>query len=427
MSVRPDVPWDRGLVDSRHVKLDGTLGGRLRLPTPYNPSDFPGSIQPGDRGPVRAVGCHISLQATSQTMAVGGSTISWSSLDAAKPAVLFDDTVPVSDVPIPQNGYYGIKPEGSWDTYKAGGTLQVYRVRSGTATLVESWTGTVGQNFAALAAPVECVSGDKIRVVLDADDAATQNLASATLSIYLIEVPAEVPSAEVPILDLDARDISGLSNGDPVTTWTDSSGNGNDATTVSGSPTYQTGITPGGHPVVRFTSDVMYAQFGTAIGPQATVLMLVRRHTSNWSNAGVWGLVDANPAVSSDAAHHTAMDESQGPSGDRHWALRYDGSTTVDTTQRQTVWNVVAVVYRSTSEAEIAISGNLSVATVDPNDSFADSDAFTLGAVAWNRTTSSGAGIDVGTIDVAAIRVFNEPLSDTDLQSEIDRLTARYL
>lgn len=51
----------------------------------------------------------------------------------------------------------------------------------------------------------------------------------------------------------DARDITGLSDGDSVTTWTDSSAAGNDMTQATGSkkPVYKTNII-GSNPVVRF-------------------------------------------------------------------------------------------------------------------------------------------------------------------------------
>jgi hypothetical protein len=52
---------------------------------------------------------------------------------------------------------------------------------------------------------------------------------------------------------LDASQITGLNDGDAVTTWADLSGNGNDATQATGSkkPTYQTNEL-NGRPVVRF-------------------------------------------------------------------------------------------------------------------------------------------------------------------------------
>lgn len=59
---------------------------------------------------------------------------------------------------------------------------------------------------------------------------------------------------------LKADAITGLSDGDPVSTWTDQSGNGNDATqqTAANKPLYKTNIV-NGKPVVRFdgTSDLL--------------------------------------------------------------------------------------------------------------------------------------------------------------------------
>src|SRR5262245_95497 len=52
---------------------------------------------------------------------------------------------------------------------------------------------------------------------------------------------------------LKADAITGPNDGDPVTTWPDSSGNGNDATqaTAAKKPTYKAGI-QNGRPVIRF-------------------------------------------------------------------------------------------------------------------------------------------------------------------------------
>lgn len=53
-------------------------------------------------------------------------------------------------------------------------------------------------------------------------------------------------------LVLDSRRISGLVDGDPVSTWSDASGNSRDGTnTLTARPTYKTAI-QGGQPVVRF-------------------------------------------------------------------------------------------------------------------------------------------------------------------------------
>ncbi len=71
-------------------------------------------------------------------------------------------------------------------------------------------------------------------------------------------VPTDITGCE---LWLDASQIGGLSDGDPVSTWSDGSGNGNDAVQATGGsqPTYKTGII-NSLPVVRFaTSQYMIA------------------------------------------------------------------------------------------------------------------------------------------------------------------------
>ena len=82
-----------------------------------------------------------------------------------------------------------------------------------------------------------------------------------TTKIYTVTVTVapRVPGgiAVVPALWLDATQLTGLNNGDQVNTWTDMSGNSNDAVRQSGSsagyPKYVTGQL-NGQPVVRFNS-----------------------------------------------------------------------------------------------------------------------------------------------------------------------------
>lgn len=60
--------------------------------------------------------------------------------------------------------------------------------------------------------------------------------------------PLDIPDC---VLWLDAAQISGLSDGDPVTSWPDMSGLGNHAVEAVNPPTYKTGI-QNGLPIVRF-------------------------------------------------------------------------------------------------------------------------------------------------------------------------------
>lgn len=67
---------------------------------------------------------------------------------------------------------------------------------------------------------------------------------------------------------LKADQISGLSDGDPVTTWSDQSGNGYDGTqsTVAHKPTYKTTII-NGLPIVRFDGSDDHLEVNNAVGP----------------------------------------------------------------------------------------------------------------------------------------------------------------
>lgn len=64
---------------------------------------------------------------------------------------------------------------------------------------------------------------------------------------------AFTPLSLSPVLWLDASQITGLSDGAAITTWTDASGNGNNITqsTAAAKPTYKTAIL-NGKPVARF-------------------------------------------------------------------------------------------------------------------------------------------------------------------------------
>jgi hypothetical protein len=84
-------------------------------------------------------------------------------------------------------------------------------------------------------------------------------------------------SDSVPDLWLKA-DSLGLSDGDAVGTWTDSSGNGYDATQATGSakPTYKTNITLAGKPVVRFDGGDYLASSAPTDANGQTVIAVAR-------------------------------------------------------------------------------------------------------------------------------------------------------
>lgn len=93
-------------------------------------------------------------------------------------------------------------------------------------------------------------------------------------------------------------DSLALADADPVATWTDSSGNGNNATqATSGSqPTYKTNIV-NGKPVVRFdgTDDWLAS---VTMGGQRQIFAVFRNATALFN--GYWGLLEARSATVSD-------------------------------------------------------------------------------------------------------------------------------
>lgn len=106
-------------------------------------------------------------------------------------------------------------------------------------------------------------------------------------------------------LQLDARDITGLSDGDSVTTWADSSAAGSDATQSNASykPVYKTNII-GTNPVVRFSGSNARSLYGSFSGSWtgysgATIFMLSQFVEANGASYG--GVFNLNYGAGDDA------------------------------------------------------------------------------------------------------------------------------
>lgn len=145
------------------------------------------------QAPVTAAYIHLTRNA-SQTIAVSGEEVSWDKLHPLISPVGFPEpTLPVTEVEIPLEAYYGVKFESEWTSYTGGGTVEVRRERNGNTVRVWPtdddpglWTATNGDRFTDIAV-VPCKPGDKLSVFLDHDDVSTQDLAKATLTIWKIE------------------------------------------------------------------------------------------------------------------------------------------------------------------------------------------------------------------------------------------------
>lgn len=131
---------------------------------------------------------HLTRNAT-QSIASVGEAISWDTL-GLQGFSGFTETVPTTTVTIPQAGYYNIAVQFGWDSFTEGGTITV--LKNGLTVWPPTddpglWSATDGQVFEGTAHSIECGPGDTLSVNVNPDDASAQNLASATLTAYLVD------------------------------------------------------------------------------------------------------------------------------------------------------------------------------------------------------------------------------------------------
>lgn len=146
---------------------------------------------------------------------------------------------------------------------------------------------------------------------------------------------AAIPVTSGLQLLLDARTITGLSDGDTVSAWSDSSGLGNNAaqSTLANRPLYKTNIY-GTNPAVRFadTTDFMngtFASWGTHAGQ--TLLMMVNNTPSSNTANGRWFGTSTNSSF--DYENHLLY--SSGTEGD---LLIYQNFVAMKTTAQPTAY-----------------------------------------------------------------------------------------
>lgn len=99
------------------------------------------------------------------------------------------------------------------------------------------------------------------------------------------------PGSAGAVLALDSRFISGLSDGDPVSTWSDRSGSGNNATqTGTARPTFET-AEQGGQPVIRFDGSNDYLNAGDVcdLRTNSLVMICVSKYRVSNSNGALCG------------------------------------------------------------------------------------------------------------------------------------------
>jgi hypothetical protein len=142
-------------------------------------------------------GAHIHLgRSTTQTIAVSGEEIAWANLSAVITSLAFGTpSFPATEVTIQEPGYYNVAVLAGWDTWEAGGSVWIVRVRGGAETTVWPpdddpglWTSTDGRLFEGVAPAIPFLAGDQVKVYVDHDDSSTHDLVSASLALYLVDV-----------------------------------------------------------------------------------------------------------------------------------------------------------------------------------------------------------------------------------------------
>jgi hypothetical protein len=195
---------------------------------------------------------------------------------------------------------------------------------------------------------------------------------------------------QTPSLWLKADAIKGKSDGDAISQWDDSSGNGRHAT-ANLQPTYKTNIL-NGRPVVRFDgSDWLTVNEIVANDLTRTMFVVVKAGGSNQA-AWAWGETFAAGALLTDAST-------------TNWRLaRHDGSW-ISIGGPYTDYNIITTRWNSASSLDAYVNGG-SPTSFDPADQYATTNSpLRIG----ERSAEHLNG------DIAEVLIYDTALSDTDL------------
>lgn len=207
------------------------------------------------------------------------------------------------------------------------------------------------------------------------------------------------------VLWVKADAITGLSDGDPVGTWADQSGNGNDLVqaTAAKKPTYETNEC-NGEPIVRFDSVDDYLKAVAFTWNRPEVVYIVFKSTAWLANHT---LFDGDSANAMRCLQYTSDPRHLSYHGDATWASYYIDCATHSWVIARFRFEAGSKGIRKNDSAEVAGDGGST-----------DASGFTLGAMA-NGTNS-------GKWDIAEVIGYNavpSSGSDTDI---MDYLNTKY-
>lgn len=204
---------------------------------------------------------------------------------------------------------------------------------------------------------------------------------------------------------LDASQITGLNDGDAVSTWTDASGNGYSATqgTASARPIYKTGIL-NSRPVVRFDAVDDTMSNGTFAVNQANTWFAVVRTTGG--NGSYRFVFDAAAGSTRQALIYTV--------GTTKWTIYAGALADESSTTASSTWRSIQAIFNGASSSLI-VGGTTT--TVNPGtDNLAN--GYILG--------TGGGGTYIFGGDIAELGCYNSALSGANLSALQSYLNAKY-
>lgn len=225
--------------------------------------------------------------------------------------------------------------------------------------------------------------------------------------LALLNIPEWTPRKPGNLkLWLDATRITGLNDGDAITTWSDASGNGNDATqsVVARKPIYKVNIR-NGKPVVRFSaaSSQWMAIDNSALPTQDFTVLIVYNATSTTVQKALIGR-----AYNFGALYMSVVANNDGTNPSK-LRLVVDDLNSYSTSGADGAW-VIGVGRYDSAENKIYLNG--------ANE---DTDANAAGAVSYNANDAATIGALRNTAnataspfdgDIAEILVYGAALSD---------------
>jgi len=219
--------------------------------------------------------------------------------------------------------------------------------------------------------------------------------------------PASIPGLQ---LWLDASQIVGLNDGDPVATWNDVSGNGFDFVQGTGSarPTYKTGIL-NGKPIVRFDGvddKLTRANFITSAA-STTFAVVTRSGGSAFQEVVVLG-------ASGGSTGWVVLSASAAGGAGGNWGV-YQGGWVESLTNLSGVWKTIR--YNTDGASAFTLTTNNGTPESKTGSGFATINTSTVGGDEYNQMLTG---------DIAAILHYNRQLTTDEMNSVENWLLAQY-